>query len=71
MVATPLLAKRRSAIIAHFKSKYFLCSFAALLLAFVVMMATRLDLQWFWLLLFAASTVPFSPWAADPVKYFR
>ncbi|WIA39872.1 hypothetical protein OEZ86_013316 [Tetradesmus obliquus] len=35
------------------------------------MMATRVDLQWFWLLLFAASTVPFAPWASDPVKYFR
>lgn len=27
--------------------------------------------QWFWMLLFAASTVPFAPWTADPVKYFR
>eukprot|EP00775_Hariotina_reticulata_P012830 gene12830-12958_t len=35
------------------------------------MMIARVDLQWFWLLLFAFITVPFAPWTADPVQFFR
>ncbi|KAF6258847.1 hypothetical protein COO60DRAFT_1622110 [Scenedesmus sp. NREL 46B-D3] len=71
MVAISLSAKHRAALIAYVKTKFFLCSIAALLVAFVVMMATRVDLQWFWLLLFAVFTIPVSPWTADPVKFFR
>lgn len=69
-MALPLI-KYRGAILAHLKSWYFIGSSAVMIVAFVAMMAARLDLQWFWLLLFAATTVPFAPWASEPVKYFR
>jgi hypothetical protein len=59
------------AIVVYLKSWYFIGSVACLLAAFVAMMAARVDLQWFWMLLFAASTIPFAPWVADPVRFFR
>ena len=65
------MRSRLPAIISYLKSWYFIGSVACLLAAFVGMMAAKVDLQWFWMLLFAATTVPFAPWVADPVQFFR
>lgn len=61
----------RAPILAHIKSWYFIGSLVCLAAAFIGMMVARLNLQWFWMLLFALITVPFSPWTRDPVNYFR
>jgi hypothetical protein len=31
----------------------------------------QVDLQWFWLVLYAAITVPFAPYVANPSRFFR
>ena len=31
----------------------------------------QIDLQWFWLVLYAAITVPFAPYVANPSRFFR
>lgn len=61
----------RPEVLAHLKSWYFLGTTGCLLAVMVVMLACKVDLQWFWLLLFAAVTVPWAPWASDPVRFFR
>lgn len=70
-MAFELMNSYRAPFLAHIKSWYFIGSLVVLAAAFVVMMAVRLDLQWFWMLLFALITVPFAPWAREPVVYFR
>ena len=30
-----------------------------------------MDLQWFWLVLYAALTIPFAPYVASPARFFR
>eukprot|EP00878_Enallax_costatus_P010689 GHUV01011165.1.p1 GENE.GHUV01011165.1~~GHUV01011165.1.p1 ORF type:complete len:509 (+),score=97.58 GHUV01011165.1:266-1792(+) len=70
-MAFEIVNRYRAPFLAHVKSWYFIGSMVFLAAAFVVMMAVRLDLQWFWLLLFALITVPFAPWARNPVLYFR
>lgn len=61
----------RAAIVSHVKSWHFIGSLVCLAAAFVGMMVAKVDLQWFWMLLFAVTTVPFAPWARDPVLFFR
>lgn len=70
-MAPELVNRYRAPLLAHLKSWYFIGSLVCLAAAFVGMMIARLDLQWFWLLLFALITVPFAPWVRDPVLYFR
>ena len=42
-----------------------------LVIFFVVMMACRVNLQWFWLVLYAALILPFAPFVRDPKFFFR
>ena len=42
-----------------------------ILVFFIVMISVRLNMQWFWLLLYAVITVPFAPFIRSPVKFFR
>ncbi|CAL8463500.1 g3034 [Coccomyxa elongata] len=35
------------------------------------MASLRVKLQWFWLLLYAVITIPFAPFVASPIKFFR
>ncbi|KAJ9524063.1 hypothetical protein QJQ45_022492 [Haematococcus lacustris] len=53
------------------KSPYFLITMAAHVVALIVMAACRVDLQWFWLLLYSWCTVPLSPYVVDAVCFFR
>lgn len=53
------------------KNYHFWGSLGVGLIIFVVMISLRLDLQWFWLLLYAALIIPFSPFISDPKKFFR
>lgn len=53
------------------KNYYFWGSLGVCLIIFIVMISLKLDLQWFWLLLYAALIIPFSPFISDPKKYFR
>ncbi len=42
-----------------------------LIIFFVVMMACRVNLQWFWLLLYAALILPFAPYVTKPEFFYR
>lgn len=42
-----------------------------LVIFFVVMMACRVNLQWFWLVLYAALILPFAPYVTRPEFFFR
>ena len=42
-----------------------------LVIFFVVMMACRVNLQWFWLLLYAALILPFAPYVTKPEFFYR
>ncbi|KAJ9523670.1 hypothetical protein QJQ45_020099 [Haematococcus lacustris] len=53
------------------KSPYFLITMAAHVVALIVMAACRVDLQWFWLLVYSWCTVPLSPYVVDAVCFFR
>ena len=37
----------------------------------LVCILLQVDLQWFWLVLYAAITVPFAPYVANPSRFFR
>lgn len=54
-----------------FKSYHFWGSLGVCLIIFIIMISLRLDLQWFWILLYAALIIPFSAFITDPTKYFR
>ena len=53
------------------RSKWFWGSLIVILIFFIVMISVRLNLQWFWLLLYAVITVPFAPFIRSPIKFFR
>jgi hypothetical protein len=55
----------------HCKNYHFLGSVAICLAVFIVMLSLKVDLQWFWLLLYAALILPFTPFISDPTQYFR
>ena len=55
----------------HLRSKWFWGSLIVILLFFIVMISVRLNMQWFWLLLYAVITVPFAPFIRSPIKFFR
>ena len=55
----------------HLRSKWFWGSLTVILIFFIVMISVRLNMQWFWLLLYALITVPFAPFIRSPIKFFR
>lgn len=55
----------------HIRSRWFWGSLAVILVFFIVMISLKLDMQWFWLLLYAIITVPFAPFIRSPIKFFR
>lgn len=55
----------------HIRSRWFWGSLAVILVFFIVMISLKLDMQWFWLLLYATITVPFAPFIRSPIKFFR
>lgn len=63
--------ERRQAALSYCRSWYFIGSLVILAAVFAFMKGFKLDLQWFWLLLFALFTIPLSPWIKDPVRFFR
>lgn len=50
---------------------HFFGTLAVLVVFFVFMMAFQVNLQWFWLLLYAALILPFAPYVTKPEFFFR
>ena len=50
---------------------HFFGTLAVLVVFFVLMMAFQVNLQWFWLLLYAALILPFAPYVTKPEFFFR
>ena len=61
----------RAALLKALKGKWFWGSIAVILVFFIIMISLQLDMQWFWLLLYAIITVPFAPFIRSPIKFFR
>ena len=50
---------------------HFFGTLLVLIVFFIFMMAFRINLQWFWLLLYAALILPFAPYVTKPEFFFR
>ncbi|KAL3138479.1 hypothetical protein ABBQ32_006269 [Trebouxia sp. C0010 RCD-2024] len=50
---------------------HFFGTLAVLVVFFIFMMAFQINLQWFWLLLYAALILPFAPYVTKPEFFFR
>lgn len=50
---------------------HFFGTLAVLVVFFIFMMAFQVNLQWFWLLLYAALILPFAPYVTKPEFFFR
>ena len=50
---------------------HFFGTLAVLVVFFSFMMAFKVNLQWFWLLLYAALILPFAPYVTKPEFFFR
>ena len=50
---------------------HFFGTLTLLMIGFVFMMAFRVNLQWFWLLLYAALILPFAPYVTKPEFFYR
>lgn len=55
----------------HMRTRHFFASLAILLVIAIIMVICRVDMQWYWLILYAAVTVPFAPFVRDPTRFFR
>ena len=55
----------------HMRTRHFFASLAILLVIAIVMVICRVDMQWYWLILYAAVTIPFAPFVRDPTRFFR
>lgn len=64
-------ASRSGQLKKHFRSRWFWGSIVIIMAFFIVMISLQLNMQWFWLLLYAVITVPFAPFIRSPVKFFR
>ena len=50
---------------------HFWGTLTVLVIFFIFMMAFRVNLQWFWLLLYAALILPFAPYVTKPEFFYR
>ena len=50
---------------------HFFGTLLVLIVFFIFMMAFQVNLQWFWLLLYAALILPFAPYVTKPEFFFR
>lgn len=55
----------------HVLTWYFWASMGLVVAAVIVIAALQLSVQWYWFAVFAAVTVPFSPWISQPQRFLR